>query len=93
MPLTRRLPKRGFKNQFKKVYSIVNIETLEAFDDGAVITPEILLDAGILSKIEPYGLKILGDGQLTKKLTVQAHKFTKSAEEKILEAGGKVEVL
>lgn len=93
MPLTRRLPKRGFNNLFKKEYSIVNLEALEAFDDGAIINPEILLDAGILSKIEPFGLKILGDGQLTKKLTVQAHKFTKSAEAKILEAGGKVEVL
>lgn len=93
MPLTRRLPKRGFNNLFKKEFSIVNLEALEAFDDGAIINPEILLDAGILSKIEPFGLKILGDGQLTKKLTVQAHKFTKSAEAKILEAGGKVEVL
>ncbi|MDD4315991.1 MAG: 50S ribosomal protein L15 [Clostridia bacterium] len=93
MPLTRRLPKRGFNNLFKKEFSIVNLEALEAFEDGATITPEILLNAGILSKIEPFGLKILGDGQLTKKLTVHAHKFTKSAEAKILEAGGKVEVL
>lgn len=93
MPLTRRLPKRGFVNQFKKVYSIVNVEALEAFEDGASVSPEILLDAGILSKLEPYGLKILGEGQLTKKLTVYAHKFTKSAETKIQQAGGKVEVL
>lgn len=95
MPLTRRLPKRGFKNAlFKKTYSIVNVATLEEnFDNGAVVTAEILLEKGILSKIEEYGLKVLGDGELTKSLTVQAKKFTESAAKKITEAGGKVEVL
>ena len=95
MPLTRRLPKRGFKNaDFKKVYSIVNIKTLEErFEDGAVVNAETLLQMGVLSKVEEYGLKVLGDGELTKKLTVQAHKFTESAAQKIEKAGGKVEVL
>lgn len=93
MPLTRRLPKRGFNNIFKKVYSIVNIEALNAFDENTTINADFLLENGVLSKIEPYGLKVLGDGELTKKLTVQAQKFTKSAEQKIVEAGGKVEVL
>ena len=95
MPLTRRLPKRGFKNAiFKKTYSIVNVATLEEnFDNGAVVTAEILLEKGILSKIEEYGLKVLGDGELTKSLTVQAKKFTDTAAKKITEAGGKVEVL
>lgn len=95
MPLTRRLPKRGFKNAlFKKVYSIVNIATLESnFDNGAVVNAEVLREKGIISKIEEYGLKVLGDGELTKSLTVQAKKFTESAAKKITEAGGKVEVL
>ena len=95
MPLTRRLPKRGFKNaQFKKVYSIVNLKTLEErFEAGAVVNAQVLLDMGILSKIEEYGLKVLGDGELTKSLTVQASKFTESAAKKIVEAGGKAEVL
>ena len=95
MPLTRRLPKRGFKNAlFKKVYSIVNIATLESnFDNGAVVNEEVLREKGIISKIEEYGLKVLGDGELTKSLTVQAKKFTESAAKKITEAGGKVEVL
>ena len=94
MPLTRRIPKRGFKNaSFKKIYSIVNIEALEMFENDTVVTAELLLEAGVLSKIEEYGLKVLGNGELTKKLTVQAKKFTESAAKKIEEAGGKVEVL
>lgn len=95
MPLTRRLPKRGFKNAlFKKVYSIVNLKTLEEkFENGAVVNAEALLQMGVLSKIEEYGLKVLGDGELTKSLTVQANKFTESAKKKIEEAGGKAEVL
>lgn len=95
MPLTRRLPKRGFKNAlFTKTYSIVNVGTLEEyFDNGAVVNAEVLKEMGIISKIEEYGLKVLGDGELTKSITVQAKKFTKSAEEKINAAGGKVEVL
>ena len=86
--LARRLPKAGFDNNWKKVYSTVNVSALEAFDDGTLVTAELLLEKGILSKIEPYGLKILGDGELTKKLTVKASKFTASAKEKIEKAGG-----
>ncbi len=92
MPLARRLPKTGFENAWKKVYTTVNVDVFEAFDDGAVVTAEILLGAGLISKIEPYGLKVLGDGILTKNLTVKAAKFTKSAVEKIEKAGGKAEV-
>jgi len=94
MPLTRRLPKRGFKNaQFKKVYSTVNVSSLEVFENDTVVTAELLLMSGILSKIEEYGLKVLGDGEITKKLTIKTNKITKSAQEKIEKAGGKVEVL
>ena len=93
MPLARRLPKTGFDNAWKKVYSIVNLGQLESFEDGAVVNAEVLLEKGILSKIEPYGLKVLSDGELTKNLTVQAKKFSKSAVEKIEKIGGKVEVL
>ena len=91
--MARRLPKTGFDNAWKKVYSIVNLRQLEAFEDGAVVTAELLLESGILSKIEPYGVKILGNGELTKKLTVKANKFSSSAVEKIEKIGGKVEVL
>lgn len=93
MPLIRRIPKRGFNNKFQKVYSIVNVCDLEKFEDGTVVTAEMLLESGVLSKIESYGIKILGNGSLTKKLTVQANKFTKSAAEIIEKAGGKAEVL
>lgn len=93
MPLARRLPKTGFDNNWKKVYSIVNVASLEVFEDGAEVTAQALLEKGILSKIEPYGVKVLGDGELTKKLTVKAAKFTKSAAEKIEKCGGKAEVL
>ena len=91
--LTRRLPKAGFDNNWKKVYSTVNVSVLEtAFESGETVTAEALLERGILSKIEPYGLKVLGDGELTKKLTVVAKKFTKSAAAKIEAAGGTAEV-
>lgn len=93
MPLARRLPKTGFDNAWKKAYSVVNVADLNGFDDGAEVTAAALLEKGVLSKIEPYGLKVLGDGELTKKLTVKAAKFTKSAAEKIEKAGGKAEVL
>lgn len=93
MPLSRRLPKTGFDNRYKKVYSIVNLDDLNKFEDGAVVNAQALLECGVLSKIEPYGLKVLGDGALTKKVTVQAKKFSKSALEKIEKAGGKAEVL
>ena len=93
MPLARRLPKRGFDNAWKKVYSVVNLSSLEQFENGTEITAELLLEKGVLSKIEPYGLKVLGDGEFTKSLTVKANKFSKSAAEKIEKNGGKVEVL
>ena len=91
MPLTRRLPKRGFKNGlFKKVYTVINIGMIdELYNDGDVVTVEDLKAKGIISKIEEYGLKVLGNGEVTKKLTVKADKFTASAKEKIEKAGGK----
>ncbi len=93
MPLYRRLPKRGFTNPFKKVYALVNVEKLNAFEDGMEITPEVLKEAGVIRKIEKDGVKILGEGNLERKLTIKAHKFTQSATEKIEAAGGKVEVI
>lgn len=93
MPLVRRIPKRGFNNIYKKEYSIVNVSDLEKFDNGTVVTAQLLLETGVLSKVEPYGLKVLGNGTLTKKLEVKANKFTKSAAEIIEKAGGKAEVL
>ncbi|MCR4661050.1 MAG: 50S ribosomal protein L15 [Clostridia bacterium] len=95
MPLTRRLPKRGFKNGlFKKAYTIVNIGIInDKYEDGAVVNAEVLLKDGVISKIEEYGLKILGEGEFTKKITVQAKKFTESAVKKIESAGGKAEVI
>ncbi len=93
MPLTRRIPKRGFNNEFKKAYSIVNIASLNAFDNGAIVNIETLYKAGIISTIEAYGLKVLGNGELEKAITVQAKKFTATAQEKIEKAGGKVEVI
>ena len=91
MPLTRRIPKRGFNNIFAKRLESVNVSVLEKFEDGAVINAETLLAEGILSKCE-YGVKILGNGELTKKLTVKASVFSASAKEKIEAAGGKIEV-
>ena len=93
MPLTRRLPKRGFTNIFKKEYNIVNLWDLECFEANAVINEEVLLATGILSKAQPYGLKVLGGGEITKPLTVQAAYVTATAKEAIEKAGGKVEVL
>jgi len=93
MPLIRRLPKRGFTNNFAKEYSVVNVEDLNQFKPKTEITAEFLKDFGLLSKIEPYGLKVLGDGELKVALTVKAAKFTKSAKEKIEKAGGKVEIV
>jgi len=91
-PIYRRIPKKGFSNsQFKKVYSIVNVEQLNIFEDGKVIDENMLLESGILAKIEKDGVKILGNGELSKKLTVKATKFTKSAKEKILALGGATE--
>lgn len=93
MPLIRKIPKRGFTNIYKKEYSIINVCDLERFDNDTVVTAELLLENGILSKVLPFGVKVLGNGELTKKLTVQASKFTKSAVEIIEKAGGKAEVL
>jgi large subunit ribosomal protein L15 len=92
MPLQRRLPVRGFTNIFRKEYTIVNIEILSIFPDNTVVTPKLLKSVGIIKK-EKYGVKILGEGELDKSLIVKAHCFSKSAEEKIKEAGGRVEVI
>ena len=92
MPLARRLPKRGFNNIFAKPLEIINLSALNKFEDGAVVDAKALLEKGILSKCE-YGVKILGNGSITKKLTVQASAFSASAKEKIEAAGGKVEVV
>lgn len=93
MTLVRRLPKVGFTNKFKKVYSLVNVEQLNVFDDNTTVNAELLLKNGIISKIEKNGLKILGNGDLTKILTIQANKFSASAIDKIKKAGGTFEVL
>jgi len=93
MPLARRLPKRGFTNIFAKVYSVVNVEKLNAFEDGTVVTAELLKEVGIISKIEKDGLKVLGRGELTKRLDVKAAKFTETAQKAIEAAGGTAEVL
>ena len=92
MPLTMRLPKRGFTNIFRTEYVAINVDRLEIFEDGQVVTPVELIEMGIIKKIED-GVKIMGNGELTKKLTVQANKFTASAKEKIEAAGGKAEVI
>ena len=92
MPLVRRLPKRGFNNIFAKRLESVNLSALEKFEDGATVTVSDLLEKGILSKCE-NGVKILGNGSLTKKLTVRASAFSASAKEKIEAVGGKAEVV
>jgi large subunit ribosomal protein L15 len=92
MPLHRRIPKRGFTNLFRKEYRTVNVERLNRFEAGAVVTPESLRDAGLLHK-GSLEVKVLGNGDLKVALTVRAHKFTETATRKIQEAGGKAEVL
>lgn len=92
LPLYRRLPKRGFTNIFARNYAIVNVSALERFEDGAVVDADVLLENGIIRR-ELDGLKILGDGEITKKLTVKASIFSAVAKEKIEAAGGKVEVI
>ena len=92
MPLARRIPKRGFHNIFAKPLEAVNVSSLDKFEDGAVVNAQALLEKGILSKCQ-YGVKILGNGSITKKLTVQASAFSASAKEKIEAAGGTVEVV
>ncbi|KUO73249.1 MAG: 50S ribosomal protein L15 [Clostridia bacterium BRH_c25] len=92
MPLYRRIPKIGFTNIFRREYAVVNLSDLERFDSGTVVSPEVLKEAGLV-KAMLGGVKILGSGDLTKNLTVQAHKFSKTAADKIAAAGGKVEVI
>ncbi len=92
MPLSRRLPKRGFTNIFAKEYAEINIGALDIFEEDTVITPELLKERGLVKKVLD-GVKILGNGEITKKLTVKAHKFSESAKQKIEAIGGKVEVI
>jgi large subunit ribosomal protein L15 len=92
MPLARRLPKRGFKNIFGTTYAPVNVSALNRFEDGTEVTTELLLESGVVSR-EKDGIKILGNGDITKKLTVKAAAFSASAKEKIEAAGGKAEVI
>ena len=93
LPLYRRLPKRGFSNaKFKIVYAVVNVEDLNRFEDGTVVTPALLKETGLV-KNQLAGIKVLGNGNLGKKLTIQANKFTASALEKIEKSGSKAEVI
>ena len=93
IPLFRRLPKRGFSNaMFKKEYAVINLSDLNRFNDGDIVTPELLKEMGIIKK-QLSGVKVLGNGTLEKKVTVKAHKFSESAKEKIETSGGKVEVI
>ncbi len=91
-PLYRRLPKRGFKNRFAKVYSIINVSDLDKYNDGDIIDINTLLSEGVVRKAND-GLKVLGDGEISKKITVKARVFSASAKEKIEAAGGKAEVI
>ena len=92
MPLRRRIPKRGFHNPTRVEYAVVNVEGLNIFDPGTIVTPELLNASGLIRQVQ-LDIKVLGDGELKSALTVQAHKFSKSAQEKITQAGGKVEIL
>ena len=93
MPIIRRTPKRGFSNYpFKKEYAIINLDVLNRFEEGTVVTPELLLETGIVSKMLD-GLKVLGNGNLEKKISVEAHKVSKSAQKAIEEKGGSVEII
>jgi len=91
-PLFQRLPKRGFTNMNRKEYAIVKLDTLNRFDDNTDITPELLLETGVVSKVKS-GIKVLGNGTVNKKLNVKAHKFSTAAKEAIEAAGGKTEVI
>ena len=93
MPLYRRIPKRGFTNIWRTEYSILNVDDLNRFEAGAVVTPDMLKEAGLVKQMKNGGIKILGNGELEKNITIQAHKFSKSAIEKIESAGGKAEVI
>ena len=92
MPLARRIPKRGFHNIFAKPLDTINVSALERFEDGATVTVKDIVDAGLVGKCK-YGVKILGNGELTKKLNVQVNAYSASAKEKIEAAGGKAEVI
>lgn len=93
LPLFKRLPKKGFSNAlFKKEYAIVNVSDLDRFDEGTTVTPELLKEMGVLKK-QLSGVKVLGNGELTKKLTIKANKFSKTAVDKIESKGGKAEVI
>ena len=93
LPLYRRLPKRGFSNaMFKKVYAVINVSDLNMFEDGTEVTPELLKEMGLIKK-QMSGIKVLGNGEIEKKLTVRAHKFSDIAKQKIENAGGKTEVM
>ena len=92
MPLYRRIPKRGFNNKWRTEYTILNVDDLNRFEAGTVITPELLKERGVVKQVKD-GIKILGDGDMEKNLTVRAHKFSKAAREKIESAGGKAEVI
>ena len=92
MPLYRRIPKRGFTNIWKTEYTILNVDDLNRFEADSIVTPELLKEAGMVKQVKD-GIKILGDGKLEKKVTVRAHKFSKTAIEKIESAGGKAEVI
>lgn len=92
MPIYRRMPKKGFTNIFRREYAVINVADLNRFDEGTVVTPEFLLESGLVKKMKD-GIKVLGDGELKKSLTVRAHAFSKSAAEIITAAGGKAEVI
>ncbi len=93
MPLHRRMPKRGFRNPFGTDYAVVNVDALNRFSKGEVVTPVEMMARGLVASGAPMPVKVLGDGELKVALTVQAHKFSKSAVEKITSAGGKTEIL
>ena len=93
MPLTRRLPKRGFFNPFSKIYTEINVSKLDIFEEDTVVTAELLKEKGLIAKIEKDGVKVLGNGELTKRLTVQVAAFTRTAQQKIEALGGKAEVV
>jgi len=92
MPLHRRIPKHGFTNKFAKEYAVLNVRQLNDFEDGTEITPELLTQKGLVKKVKD-GIRILGEGELSRKLTVRAHHFSESAKQKIEQAGGSVEVV
>lgn len=92
MPLVRRLPKRGFTNIFKKQFSLVNVKQLERFNPGTVVTPELLLEEGLIRDLKD-GVKVLGDGEIDRPLTVRAHAFSETAVRKLEAAGGRAEVI